>query len=119
MQQTIHFADVFGAPADTLEETQVGASGEVGIEGGRFNQCADALQCVEVSAAHILAEELDGTGSGRYQAEDEADDGGFARAVGAEQAEDAALGDANSEVIDGEDGAELLSQCVDLDQVDG
>jgi hypothetical protein len=70
-------------------------------------------------AAHIIAEEPDGAGSGFDQAEDEADDGGLAGAVGAEQAEYAAPGDANGDVIDGEDRAELFAQCIGLDQVDG
>ena len=70
---------------------------------------ADAAAQVGGVGRHDLAEHLDPAGGRAVQAEDEAQEGGLAGAVGPEQAEDAARLDRQGDVVEGD-----LAVLVDL-----
>ena len=64
---------------------------------------------------HRHAEQADGAGGGRSEAHQHFNGGGFAGAVGSEEAEKAALGDGQAEAIDGGFVAVDLAEILDLD----
>ena len=71
------------------------------VEAALFGEVADALEVLSVEG---LAEEVDGAGVGHGDADHHADAGGFAGAVGAEEAEHGAWFDGEAEVFDGDLG---------------
>ena len=71
------------------------------VEAALFREIAYALEEVSVEG---LAEEVDGAGIGHSDADHHADAGGFAGAVGAEEAEHAAWLNGKAEVCDGDLG---------------
>ena len=67
-------------------------------------------------AEDVLALEQDGAAVGAQFAGDEVEDGGLARAVRADQADDAALADVEGEIAHGDQPAEGLAQAADAEQ---
>src|SRR5699024_7703724 len=64
---------------------------------------------------HVLAQHVHAAGGGGGKAQDDADRGGLARPVGAEEAVDAAAGDRQIDVVHGELTPEALGQAVAAD----
>ncbi len=71
---------------------------------------ADALAEVVGCSAPVQAEELDGAGVGGGEALANFDGGGFAGAVGAEQAEALAARDLEIDAVDGDDVGEGFAE---------
>ena len=105
------------ALGDALEVGQVAASGEVGVEGGGLYDGADAAEGGFQVVG--LAEEGEGAGGGREEAEEHAHSSGLAGAVGAEEAVDVAASDLDGEFVDGQDVAVAFGKSVGLDDVVG
>ena len=68
-------------------------------------------------ADHVVAEHGGGAGVGPEQRGEDADRGGLAGAVGAQQAEDGALPDAEIHAVEGAGVTECLDQPVRFDRV--
>ena len=76
-------------PVEGGEEIEVGATVQVGIERGRFDEPGDPLQRLDAGLG-VAAEEAHAAGAGGDQAQHHPQRGGLAGAVGAEVAEDVA-----------------------------
>lgn len=94
------------------DEGEVFPRGEVVEQREVLGHHADAALHLERAAriAHVLAEDADAAAAGCEQAGEHFDGGGFARAVGAEEAVEAARGDAEAELVDGAEGTEVPRQ---------
>ena len=86
----------------------------MGDEAGALDDGADAAE-ERAAWAHGPAEEECPAASGVDEAEDHAQGGRLASAVGAEQAENGAGRDFESEVVNGHDVAEALGEVLDGD----
>ncbi len=115
-EQLVHFNEIRALVADALEETQVGAAGEVRIERGRFDHRADAMESGETRSTDVVAKEADGARRGFDETQQQTDGRCLAGAVGTKQTEDSAPGNAQRQVPDSDDGAELLAQACGLDE---
>src|SRR5439155_9298867 len=94
-----------GLATGEREGLEIVDAGHVRHEAGALDDRADAAQ-ERAAGAHALAEEERAAAGGVDEAEDHAQGGGLAGAVRAEQAEDGAGRDLESEVVHGEDIAE-------------
>ena len=90
-------------------------AGEAAEERQAFGDDADLALDFEGMGGEVEAEDLDVAGGGREQAGEHFDGGGFAGAVGAEEAEELARGDGEGDVIDGGEGAEAAGEVADGD----
>ena len=86
------------------------------VKAALFRQVADA---VEGCALERLAEEGDGAGIGAGDADHHADGGGFAGAVGAEEAEHLAGFDRKGQALDGDLFVVQLADVVEFDDGHG
>ena len=71
------------------------------------------------SAARSTPQHRDRPGGGGHERGEDAEEGGFAAAVGAEEAEDFAAVDVEGEVVEGDAVAVAVGELVDLDDVPG
>ena len=101
----VHAADEF---EELLAREAVEEEGFVGDE-------ADALFDFYFAGGHGEAQEFDGAGVGADEAGEHADGGGFAGAVGAEEAEEGASWDGEGEAVDGGFAVIFLAKIPDLD----
>jgi hypothetical protein len=110
----VQFAAAIAAdPRDELQETE---HRHLGICRRALGQEAEHAPRGEAVGADIVAADARGAGGGCDEAGEHLHRGGFARAVGAEEAEHLAAGDAEGHVVDGREGAEALAQALDFDQ---
>ena len=113
--QLEHLVDALGAdPGGVGEDAQVVAAGAARVEVGRLQRGADDRHRLRDVVVAVAA---DGRGAaGRAdQAEQHAQRGRLARAVGAEEAGDAAGLDGEGQAVDGGEVAEPLGQVAHLD----
>jgi hypothetical protein len=71
---------------------------------------ADGDQAVADGVVRVAAEDLDGAGARRAEAEHHVDRAGLAGAVRAEERDDLAAADGEVDAVDGLDGAEVLGE---------
>src|SRR5207247_1515879 len=90
-------------------------AGHVRDEAGTLDDGADAAE-EGTAGAHPLAEEERAAARGVHEAEDHAERGRLASAVGAEQAEDGGRRHLEREVVDGGYVAEALGEVLDGDR---
>ena len=95
---------------------QVLPHGQLGVEREGLGHEADVPARLHVAALDRLAEEQRRALGRRQQAGQHLHGGGLAAAVGAEKSEDLAALDAEVDVVDGGEVAELLGQAVRLDR---
>jgi hypothetical protein len=101
--------------ADPADEQQVVADGHVRVERRRFRQVADAALGLERLIEDVEPGNDGLAGGGRHVARQDAHGRGLAGPVGAEEAEDLALVDAERDVVDRGDAAVLLGEVLNLD----
>ena len=94
---------VLGEIAQAAEEDQVVENLHAFVEPALFGKVADVIQLLAVEG---LAEEANLTFIRHSDADHHADGGGFAGAVGAEQAVDAAFANGQRKIIDGDEVVE-------------
>ena len=108
-------AGVAGEPADLGAEAEEAADRHVVVERGGLGQVADLAFRRGGVADDGDAADLGIAGGRRQEAGDHPHGGGFAGAVGAEEAEHFAFPDGKREVIDGGLLSELFRQVLDFD----
>src|SRR5579875_900018 len=101
-----------GVGAGGVDPGQVGPPGQPRVKGRPLDEGADPGQRPGRTCRHVLAEEAPPAVGRADQPEEDADGGRLARSVGAEEAEDAALGDVESDPVDGGHPAEAFGQVV-------
>ena len=96
-------------------EAEVLVRGQLVIEGELLRHIADhAFDLLQV-ARHIQAGDARLTVAGPEQAAEQADDGGFAGAIGTQETEDGALADLEADVVNGSEVAKPFGQPLALD----
>jgi hypothetical protein len=98
---------------------QVLAAAEVAIQRRRFDQRPGMAQRRAAMPIQWFAEQFDGAGVGAQQAEQQADAGGLASAVGAEEAIDRALGNLEVERVHAVSAGEHAAEAARADRRDG
>lgn len=98
-------------------EAEEFASGLLLVEGGVLEGDADAAADLVGLGYGVVAGDGDGAAGGEEEGDEHSDDGGFAGAVGSEEAVDFAALDGEIDVIDGLDGAEAADQGAGFDGV--
>jgi glyoxalase family protein len=88
------------------DEVEVFAGGEFAEESHAFGDDADMAFDVDGIVEEVFAEDLDGAGGGSEEAGEHFDSGGFAGAVGTEEAEELAGFDDEIDVVDGGEAVE-------------
>ncbi len=102
-----------GGGVETVHATDEGevlGCGEAAEEGEAFGDDADLAFDFDGVGGGVEAENLDGAGGGREEAGEHLDGGGFAGAVGAEEAEELAGGDGEIDVLNGGEIAETTGE---------
>ncbi len=94
------------------DEVEVLAGGELAEEGHALGDDADVALDLDGVVEEVFAEDLDGAGAGSEEAGEHLDGGGFAGAVGAEEAEELAGFDREIDVIDGGEAIESAGESV-------
>jgi len=102
-------------PVQPTDHLDVLAAGEVVVDGGGLARQADLGAHAGRVGADVDADDAGGAGVGWQQGGEDAEQGGLADAVGAEQAEDAAWLDGEGETVQRADLAEGLDQALGLD----
>ena len=97
-----------GHAVEACEEAKVLDDFEIVVERKLLRHVADVLANGFRVAAYVEAGDLRAAGGRLEQAAQHADGGGFARAIGPEEAEDFAFGDGEIEMVDGDKIAERL-----------
>ena len=92
------------------DEAEVFGCGEAAEEGEAFGDYADLAFDLDGVGGGIEAENLDAAGGRGEEAGEHLDGGGFAGAVGAEEAEELTGGDAEVDVLNGGEVAEAAGQ---------
>ena len=92
------------------DEAEVFGGGEAAEEGEAFGDDADLALDFDGVGDGVEAEDLDGAGGGSEQAGEHLDGGGFAGAVGAEEAEELAGSDGEVDVLNGGEFAEAAGE---------
>ncbi len=100
-------------PADEFDEL---AAGKMIEQHGFIRHQADLLFDVERPLGHRQSQQLNAAGSGRRQAHQHFDGGGFAGAVRSQESEEATLGNGEREAVDGGLVAVYFSQIADFDR---
>ena len=94
------------------EHAQVAPGGHVAVEHGVVHEAAQMAQRPLPVGGHFVVEHLRVAAGGVDEAEDHADGGGLAAAVGAEEAEHVAPADGDVQVVDGAQPLEVFGQPV-------
>jgi hypothetical protein len=92
------------------DEGEVFGCGETAEEGEAFGDDTDLALDFDGVGSGVEAENLDAAGGWRKQAGEHLDGGGFAGAVGAEEAEELAGGDGEVDILDGGEVAETAGE---------
>lgn len=115
-----HVDLAIGAPADLERQADVFPNGSVGQQAGVLEDDADAAaELGEGCAANpgdIDAVDEDDAGVERFLAQENAEQGGLARAVGADQEGELAAGDGNGDIGEGRLAVVALGDSLDDDQ---
>ncbi len=106
-----------GDVVEAGEERDVLFHREVAVEGEQLRHVADALLDLLGVGADVEPGHASVAGARREQAGEHLDGGRLAGAVGAEEAEDLALGDLEAHMVDGDEIAERAGEIADLDGV--
>lgn len=93
-------------------EIHIFVGGQLIVDTGVLKYNAELLARRGLMDDGIEAVELHTAAGGRQQGSQHFNGGGFTRAVGAEESKDLALGDIESDVIDGSEFAEFLYQAL-------
>ena len=97
-------------------EQQVGAHAELEVERLLLEDDADVGERRDGVAAHVVAEHADAAGVGREQAREQLHERRLAGAVGPEQGDELARGDAERDAVEGPHGAVGLDHVHDAEQ---
>ncbi len=100
---------------DPCELAEVVAAGQEAVEGRLLERGAELPRRVRMIGPGVVAADPGGAPVRVQQPQEDADRGRLAGAVGAQEPEDLALGDAERDVIDRADAAEVLGEPIDLD----
>ncbi len=106
------------AAGDFLQRPPVGqilAHAHVGVEGGVFGQVADVLPGAQGIRKDIITSHFRATGRRRQVAGQHLHRGAFARAIGAEKADDFALGDFETDLVHRRHAAIALGKVFNFD----
>jgi len=102
-----------GEPVHAADELQELGAGEA-IEEERFvGHQTDAPLDIEFAFGERHAQQFNGAGGGRDEAGEHADGGGFARAVGTQESEEATAGDDEVEAVDRGFASVVFAEVVD------
>ena len=107
--------DGVGDPAELADEREILRPGQVGVEDGLLGDVANLRLVSQQIVADVLAVVEHGAARRLQQAGDDGDRRGLARAVGSEDAEDAARGDVEADVPDRGNGRVVLRQAARLE----
>ncbi len=102
-------------PRELAVEFEQGADGHSAVEAALLGEIADGAG----AGAGGLAEDAEGAAVGVDDVDDHPHGGGFAGAVGADEAVDGALGDGERDVVHGGGGAEGFAHVEELDGIHG
>lgn len=110
----------FGAveAVEASVELEVFEGGEFVVEGEFLGHIADEAFDLFGGLFDVEAGDFGGSFGGFEDAAEHADDGGFAGAVGAEEAKDGAFGDVEGDVVDGGEVAEAFGEVMAFDHGD-
>src|SRR5436190_1803392 len=97
------------AAVERGEQLEVPAAAEIRVEARRLDEAGHSLERVDAELG-VAAEQADRTGGGPDEAEHHAERGGLARPVRPQVAVDVAPGDAQVDVVDGDDLGVALRQ---------
>src|SRR6185437_1789459 len=101
-------------PTHLRDEAEKLARGHVAVSGRAFRQVADLLAGGDAIGLDIVAQDAGAARCGRQIARHHLHGGGFARAVGAEEAEHLALGDNEIDSGDRYERSEVFGQALDF-----
>ncbi len=115
LQPGINFGGDAAAAAELAVEFEERADGHAAVEAALLGEVADGAG----AGSGRIAEDVDGAAIGVDDVDDHPHGGGFAGAVGADEAVDGALGDSEGDVVDGGGGAEGFAHVEELDGIHG